>query len=87
MVELYHRAGAHKKANEVAKTLVSVFEQDLKYFSKLRGKNLSFYDRDRQNAIALMGEMANISRQHGQDTLANNFQKRLEAFGGGALPR
>ncbi len=87
MVELYHRAGAHKKANEVAKTMVNVFEQDLKYFSGLRGKNLSFYDRDRQNAIALMGEMANISRQHGQDTLANNFQKRLEAFGGGALPR
>ncbi|MBA4302959.1 MAG: DUF2723 domain-containing protein [Sphingobacteriaceae bacterium] len=81
MVELYHMAGASEKANGVAKDLFDMFEDEAKYFRTLRGKYATFYERDMQNAMAIMQEMVRMANQYGQTDLAKDFQARFDAIG------
>jgi hypothetical protein len=81
MVELYHMAGASEKANGVAKDLFNMFEEEAKYYRTLRGKYATFYERDMQNAMAVMQEMVRMSSQYGQNDVAKDFQARFDAIG------
>ncbi|MFM8317819.1 MAG: hypothetical protein ACKOAV_05550, partial [Bacteroidota bacterium] len=81
LVEFYHRAGAPKKANRLAKQFFDTYESEAQYFGSLRGKQRTFYERDEQAAKAVMGEMVRLSRQFNQPKLADTFQKRLDAVG------
>ncbi len=86
MVELLHMAGSTEEANRMAKGLFEVFEEDARYYRSLRGKVLSFYERDMQNAMAIMNEMVRIARANGQNELADDFDKRFKVFTGGGMP-
>lgn len=81
MVELYHLAGAPEQANAIAKDMFDMFESEAKYFRTLRGKYATFYERDMQNAMAIMQEMVRMSTQYGQPDLAKDFQARFDAIG------
>lgn len=81
MVELYHLAGAPDKANALAKDLFDMFESEAKYFRSLRGKYATFYERDMQNAMAIMQEMVRMANQYSQPDLAKDFQARFDAIG------
>lgn len=81
MVELYHLAGAPEQANALAKDLFDMFESEAKYFRSLRGKYATFYERDMQNAMAIMQEMIRMSNQYGQADMAKDFQARFDAIG------
>lgn len=81
MVELYHLAGAPEQANAIAKDMFDMFESEAKYFRSLRGKYATFYERDMQNAMAIMQEMVRMSTQYGQPDLAKDFQARFDAIG------
>lgn len=81
MVELYHLAGAPERANAIAKDMFDMFESEAKYFRTLRGKYATFYERDMQNAMAIMQEMVRMSTQYGQPDLAKDFQARFDAIG------
>jgi hypothetical protein len=81
MVELYHLAGAPEQANGIAKDLFNMFEEEAKYYRTLRGKYATFYERDMQNAMAIMQEMVRMSTQYGQADLAKDFQARFDAIG------
>jgi hypothetical protein len=74
-------AGASEKANGVAKDLFNMFEEEAKYFRTLRGKYATFYERDMQNAMAVMQELIRMSSQYGQTDLAKDFQARFDAIG------
>lgn len=81
MVELYHLAGAPEQANALAKDLFDMFESEAKYFRSLRGKYATFYERDMQNAMAIMQEMVRMANQYSQPDLAKDFQARFDAIG------
>ena len=81
MVELYHLAGSSEQANALAKDLFNMFESEAKYFRTLRGKYATFYERDMQNAMAIMQEMVRMANQYGQPDLAKDFQARFDAIG------
>jgi hypothetical protein len=80
MVELLHMAGDTENANRMAKTLFAMFEEDAAYYRSLRGKVYSFYERDMQNAMAIMNEMVRIARGNGQNELADDFEKRFNVY-------
>ncbi|MFM7033445.1 MAG: hypothetical protein ACKOX4_13140, partial [Bacteroidota bacterium] len=79
--EFYHRAGAPKKANRLAKQFFDTYESEAQYFRSLRGKQRMYYERYESDAKAVMGEMVRLSRQFNQPKLADTFQKRLDAVG------
>lgn len=80
MVELYHQAGAPEKANALAADLFNMFEDEARYYSKLRGKYASFYERDMQNAMAIMQEMIRMSKTYEQADVAQDFQTRFDVM-------
>jgi hypothetical protein len=80
MVELYHQAGAPEKANALAADLFDMFEDEARYYSKLRGKYASFYERDMQNAMAIMQEMIRMANTYQQQDVAQGFQTRFDAM-------
>lgn len=80
MVELYHQAGAPEKANALAADLFNMFEDEARYYSKLRGKYASFYERDMQNAMAIMQEMIRMAKTYQQKDVAQDFQSRFDVM-------
>lgn len=80
MVELYHQAGAPEKANALAADLFNMFEDEARYYSKLRGKYASFYERDMQNAMAIMQEMIRMAKTYQQADVAQDFQTRFDVM-------
>lgn len=80
MVELYHQAGAAEKANAIAIDLFDMFEDEARYYSKLRGSYATFYERDMQNAMAIMQEMIRMAKTYQQPDLAQDFQTRFDAM-------
>jgi len=80
MVELYYQAEASDKANALAVDLFDMFEDEARYYSKLRGKYASFYERDMQNAMAIMQEMIRMANTYQQPDLAQDFQTRFDAM-------
>jgi hypothetical protein len=80
MVELYHQAGAAEKANVIAVDLFDMFEDEARYYSKLRGSYATFYERDMQNAMAIMQEMIRMAKTYQQPDLAQDFQTRFDAM-------
>lgn len=80
MVELYHQAGAPEKANALAADLFNMFEDEARYYSKLRGKYASFYERDMQNAMAIMQEMIRMAKTYEQADVAQDFQTRFDVM-------
>lgn len=81
MVELYHQAGSAEKANALANQMFDMFEEEAIYFKTLRGKQYAFYERDLQNALAIMQEMIRISNMNGQTELSTAFQTRFDKLG------
>jgi hypothetical protein len=81
MVELYHLAGAPEKANKIADQIFEMFEDEARYYRTLRGKYATFYERDMQNAMAIMQEMVRMANQYGQSDLAKTYQARFDAIG------
>lgn len=80
MVEIYHQAGAPEKANALAADLFDMFEDEARYYGKLRGKYASFYERDMQNAMAIMQEMIRMAKTYQQDDVAQDFQSRFDVM-------
>jgi hypothetical protein len=82
IVELLYNAGKTEEATKMAKTLFEMYEQEAKYFTQQRGKVYTFYERDLQNAMAIMNELIRITRGYAQNDLAADFEKRFKVYGG-----
>ena len=75
--EIYYRAGATDQANKLVKRLSEIYQNDLAYYSTLKGSDLKPYERDMQQAQAVINELSRMAKEAKQDALSNQIQKGI----------
>lgn len=68
-----------KKANALVKRLSEIYEDDLNYYFSLNGtKYARFVEKDMQQGVMVIQELARMTREAKQTDLANELDKKLK---------
>ncbi|MBL7893490.1 MAG: DUF2723 domain-containing protein, partial [Bacteroidia bacterium] len=78
----YYQLDAIDKANALAKRLFDVFEADMNYYISLGSTGAAAYGREIRQAQEIMSRLVYMAKQHKQDALAKDFEKRYNMFSG-----
>lgn len=73
-VDLYFEAGASDKAISIMRTLSDRYLDDLEYYSRLSPRFSVFYERQSQEALAVIQRLSDIARQKN----LNDFSEELD---------
>jgi len=73
-VDLYFDAGAPDKAISMMRTLANRYLDDLEYYSRLSPRFSTYYERQSQEALAVVQRLSDIARQKN----LSDFSKELE---------
>ena len=74
--EVYYKAGAAVKGSDIASKLADIFEANIKYYSSLKPKFASYYQKDREQAVMVLRRLEQLAKEYKQDELS----KRLGAY-------
>ena len=75
--EIYYRAGAIAQANKLVKRLDEIYQNDLAYYMTLKGSDAKAYERETNQAGAVVNELARMAKEAKQDSLSTQIQKGL----------
>jgi tetratricopeptide (TPR) repeat protein len=75
--EQYYRAGAIDKANKLVKRLNEIYQNDMAYYNTLHGADEKAYEREKNQAGAVINELVRMAKEAKQDSLANQMQKGI----------
>ena len=78
--QIYYRAGANDKGDQLVKKLADVYEDDLSYYFSLKGKWANAVERDMQQAIAVLQELGRITKEAGRKELSTEMEKRFTSM-------
>ena len=81
----YYRAGAIDKADKLVKRLSEIYQNDLAYYVSLKGSDAAAYDRDRQQAQAVLGELDRMTKEYKPDP--NAKPANIEAIPDSLAPK
>ncbi|MCK4568825.1 MAG: DUF2723 domain-containing protein [Bacteroidales bacterium] len=77
-IEIYYNAGRTETANEEVKIMMDVCDQELAYFLRLDFEFADkYYSKEIQQDIAILQRMAEVTRDNGQDELADKVENIL----------
>jgi len=78
LVEGYYMAGANEKANNLAKELMTIHEEKARYFSSFKKKR-NAVKPDIEDNLQIMNYIQQVTKANRQDTLADDFTKRINS--------
>ena len=73
--DLYYKAGATEKGDEMARDIFNNYDEELKYYSSLNNKFLAQYQDDIQIALFMLQKQMQITSQHGRTDLSKEIEK------------
>ncbi|MFA8300453.1 MAG: DUF2723 domain-containing protein [Hyphomicrobiales bacterium] len=76
-VEIYYKADAIDKGNEMVLQMFNRYEEDLQYYEELTGRVAQEYDYERQVALAIEQRLYQIAETYKQDEIANKIRDSL----------
>lgn len=84
-VDLYFDAGAPEKAKNIMRILSNRYLDDLEYYNRLAPRFAGYYDRQSQEALAVIQRLSDIARQKDlkdfSDELENALDMQLKKMG------
>lgn len=84
-VDLYFEAGANEKAEYMMRTIAERYIDDLRYYTGLKGKFRTYYDRSAQEAIAVVQRLAEVAGKNNlpelQKELNDSISSQLSLYG------
>lgn len=87
IAESYYRLGMNNEANQLLKEVADIYENDLNYYFRFKGKLAENIETEKQQGMAVMQRIAQVARMNKQEELAKNiderFKKLNESFQGG----
>ncbi len=79
ILEGYYQAGATEKANNLAKELLRIHEENAKYFLSFKGKKNSVR-QDLEDNVQILNYIWQVVDFHKQTELAADFRKRIDTL-------
>lgn len=77
-VDLYFEAGAPDKAINIMRTLSDRYLEDLEYYSRLSPSIAAYYERQSQEALAVIQRLSEIARLKEQNEFSQELENALE---------
>ena len=74
--EAYYQAGAPDKAAKLIEILSRVHMDNINYYTRVGPKFSKYYDKDKQQAIAVLRRLSQLTKENKQDQLT----KKIETF-------
>jgi tetratricopeptide (TPR) repeat protein len=74
--EVYYRAGAIDKANKMVELLAKIYEENITYYSSLKPEFAKYYDKDKNQAVAVIQRLGQIADEYKQ----NQISKKIGSF-------
>jgi tetratricopeptide (TPR) repeat protein len=78
VAEVYYKLGMTNEANELLKEIANIYEDDLKYYFRFKGKIAESIDSEKQQAMAVMQRVGQIARMNQQENLAKELDERFK---------
>lgn len=69
----YYLAGAVEKGNAIVKSLVEVYRDDMEYYNSLDSKRTRTFDKEKQQAIAIIQQLGQLAKQNKQIELSQQI--------------
>ncbi|MCD4745969.1 MAG: DUF2723 domain-containing protein, partial [Bacteroidales bacterium] len=70
IAEAYYEVGEIDKANKIVERLIDIFDQDLGYYFSFTGKKAKQLDSDKQQSLALLQRLSQVTLQYDQADIA-----------------
>jgi hypothetical protein len=71
------------EANQLIKDIANIYEEDLKYYFRFKGKLAENIDSEKQQAMAVMQRIGQVARMNKQETLAKDLDERFKKLTAG----
>ncbi|MFN7847559.1 MAG: protein O-mannosyl-transferase family [Bacteroidota bacterium] len=78
IAEVYYKLGMNKEADALLKDIADIYEEDLTYYFRFKGKLAESIDTERQQAMAVMQRLGQVARMNKQEKLANELDARFK---------
>jgi hypothetical protein len=78
IAEVYYKLGMSNEANQLIKDIANIYEEDLKYYFRFKGKLAENIDSEKQQAMAVMQRIGQVARMNKQETLAKDLDERFK---------
>ena len=76
--EIYYRAGAMEKGDELINKIIYNSTDNLRYFSELDDRFIPYYSESIRENLAIINEMSNVASKYKRTELANSLNNLLE---------
>ena len=83
IAEVYYKLGMSNEANQLIKDIANIYEEDLKYYFRFKGKLAENIDSEKQQAMAVMQRIGQVARINKQETLAKDLDERFKKLTAG----
>jgi hypothetical protein len=83
IAEVYYKLGMSNEANQLIKDIANIYEEDLKYYFRFKGKLAENIDSEKQQAMAVMQRIGQVARMNKQETLAKDLDERFKKLSAG----
>lgn len=80
IAEAYYAAGSPDKANNIIKRMIEQFSKNLKYYFSFRGQWANLVEYDKQQSLAVMQRIMQITQYNRQKALAESARKNFETY-------
>ena len=77
--DMYYKAGALDKGNDLVKLLYEKYKEDLNYYMSLDDRFMQFYTDDIQESFAVMQRLSELANENGQKDLSDEIKTYLYA--------
>jgi len=76
--EIYYKAKAFEKGDDILKKVVQRYKDDLDYYLSLDDKFMGYYQSDIQEALAVLQRASRVAKSYGRKELSEEFDKELQ---------
>ena len=84
LTENYYQLGDYETANQLAREIADIYEDDLQYYLSLKGKNAEWVKNDKNQAMAVLQRLYMLTnQQYPQEELGKEFNDRFLPYFGG----
>ena len=82
--DVYYKAGAKDKANELIERVADIYSSNLDFYYSFDARNKPYFEQDIQTALGMIRRLSMVARDHKQDQLAAKmdtlFNKKIKFY-------
>lgn len=80
IAEAYHMAGAHDKGNAILERIIDIQAENLAYYFSFSPRLEAAVNYEKQNALAMLQKVVQVTDDHNQEDLANLASEIFEMY-------